>query len=198
MTPKKHKILMNAFREATLLPSQQLEALGLYRVELQSAVQEGLLARVSPGLYRLAESDVTENHSLVQASESVPQGVVCLLSALRFHELTTQAPHEVWMAVPRGTWRPKIKGIRTVQYALTSMKTGIDVHKIEGRPVRITSPARTVVDCFKFRNKIGLDVAVEALRDARSRRKMSMDELMKQARLCRVHKVIQPYLEALI
>jgi predicted transcriptional regulator of viral defense system len=197
MSPQKTQALMDAFKEATLLPSKKLEDTGFYRVELQAAVRDGLLKRVSPGLYRLAEAEVTENHSLVEASERIPLGVVCLLSALRFHQLTTQSPHEVWMAVPRGKWRPQGKGLRVFQFAAASMKVGIEEHSIEGSRVRVTTPARTVADCFKFRNKIGLDVAIEALRDARRSKKCSIDEIMRQARVCRVEKVIRPYLEAL-
>lgn len=197
MTPKKAKLLMKAFQTATLLPSQELEACGLSRADLQTAVSGGMIRRVASGLYRHTEAEVTENHSLVQAAQMVPQGVVCLLSALRFHRITTQAPHEVWLAVPRDSWRPKAKGLRLVQFSRDVFNLGIESHKIEGRAVRITNPARTVADCFKFRNKIGLDVAVEALRDARRSRKCSVDELLRQARLCRVAKVMQPYLEAL-
>jgi len=197
MIPKKTKLLMQAFKTATLLPSQELEAYGLQRADIQTAVREGVLRRVASGLYRFSEAEVTENYSLVQAARIVPQGVVCLLSALRFHGMTTQAPHEVWLAVPRDSWRPKAKGIRLVQFARNALGEGIEAHKLEGAVVRITSPARTVADCFKFRNKIGLDVAVEALRDARSGRKCSVDDILRQARLCRVAKVMRPYLEAL-
>jgi predicted transcriptional regulator of viral defense system len=197
MTPEKLQLLMKAFKTATLLPSKELESCGLSRADLQAAAKDGLLSRIATGLYRFAEAEVTENHSLVQATRIAPQGVVCLLSALRFHGITTQAPHEVWIAVPRDSWRPKAKGIRLVQFAKNALGEGIEAHKIEGASVRITSPARTVADCFKFRNKIGLDVAIEALRDARASRKCSVDNLLRQARLCRVAKVMRPYLEAL-
>ena len=197
MIPKKSKLLMQAFKTATLLPSQELEARGLNRADLQIAVREGMIHRVATGLYRFSEAEVTENHSLVQAVRIAPQGVVCLLSALRFHGLTTQAPHKVWLAVPRDSWRPQSKGIHLVQFAKNAFGEGIEDHKIEGIAVCITSPARTVADCFKFRNKIGLDVAIEALRDVRRSRKCSVDALLRQARLCRVSKVMQPYLEAL-
>jgi predicted transcriptional regulator of viral defense system len=197
MTPQKTKRLMKAFKATTLLSSQELEACELNRVDIQAAVGAGLISRVARGVYRQAEAEVTENHSLAQAMRMVPSGVVCLLSALRFHELTTQAPHQVWLAVPRDSWRPKVKGVRLVQYARNAMVDGIEEHDIEGVAVRMTTSARTVVDCFKFRNKIGLDVAVEALRDARRNRTCSVDELLHQARLCRVGKVMQPYLEAL-
>lgn len=198
MSPLKKKLLMKAFKKAIILPSKKLEEKGLYRADLQSAVRDGLIKRIAPGLYRLPEAEVTENHSLVEATERVPYGVVCLLSALRFHELTTQSPHEVWMAIPRAKWIPKVKGLRIVQFATNAMESGIASHSIEGSTVRITTPARTVADCFKFRNKIGLDVAIEALRDLRRSRKSSVDEIMSQAHLCRVANVMRPYMEAVV
>ncbi len=197
MNPHKKKTLMDAFRKATILPSRQLEGMGLFRMDLRAAVSEGLIERVTPGIYRRADADVTENHSLVEASERVPSGVICLLSALRFHELTTQAPPKIWIAVPRRSWIPKGPMLRVLQFAPGSMRTGIEEHEIEGRVVRVTSIARTVADCFKFRSKVGLDVAIEALREARRMRRCSVDEIMAQARVCRVANVIRPYLEAL-
>lgn len=197
MNPQKKKTLMNAFKKATVLPSRQLEDLGLFRTDLQSAVIDGLIERVAPGVYRRADADVTEHHSFVEAAERIPSGVICLLSALRFHELTTQAPHQIWIAVPRGNWIPKGPGLRVLQFAAESIRTGVEEHEIEGRVVRVTSVARTVADCFKFRTKVGLDVAIEALREGRRARRCSVDELMAQARVCRVANVIRPYLEAL-
>ena len=127
----------------------------------------------------------------------VPKGVVCLLSALRYHVLTTQAPHVVWIAVPRGVWRPKMSSLRIVQYANSTLKSGMESHLIEGVQVRVTTPARTVADCFKFKNRVGLDVALEALREARRMKRCTIDEILTQARLCRVDNVIRPYLEAM-
>lgn len=197
MSPNKQKLVMHAFQKATLRSSKQLEVLGLYRADIQTAQRERRIERVARGLYRKAEAEVTENHSLVLAMQIVPKGVVCLLSALRYHVLTTQAPHVVWMAVPRGVWRPKISSLRILQYANSTLKSGMESHLIEGVQVRVTTPARTVADCFKFKNRVGLDVALEALREARRMKRCTIDEILTQARLCRVDNVIRPYLEAM-
>lgn len=197
MSPNKQKLVMHAFQRATLRSSKQLEALGLYRADIQTAQRERRIERVARGLYRKADAEVTENHSLVLAIQIVPKGVVCLLSALRYHVLTTQAPHVVWIAVPRGVWRPKMSSLRIVQYANSTLKSGMESHLIEGVQVRVTTPARTVADCFKFKNRVGLDVALEALREARRMKRCTIDEILTQARLCRVDNVIRPYLEAM-
>jgi predicted transcriptional regulator of viral defense system len=197
MSPNKQKLVMHAFQRATLRSSKQLEALGIYRADIQTAQRERRIERVARGLYRKADAEVTENHSLVLAMQIVPKGVVCLLSALRYHVLTTQAPHVVWIAVPRGVWRPKMSSLRIVQYANNTLKSGMESHLIEGVQVRVTTPARTVADCFKFKNRVGLDVALEALREARRMKRCTIDEILTQARLCRVDNVIRPYLEAM-
>ena len=197
MPPLKSKMLNKAFRGKTLRSSQELEHEGLTRVDIQNLVKEGQLERVARGLYQLANAEISENHSLVVVSATISDCVFCLLTALRFHELTTQAPPELWVAVARNQWRPCLSGVRFVQYSPASLHSGIESHMIEGVSVRITSPARTVADCFKFRNRIGLDVAVEALRDARLHQRCTVDELMAQARVCRVQTLIRPYLEAL-
>lgn len=197
MDPSKSKMLKAAFKGTTVRSSQELERGGLTRPEIQWLVQEGQLERIARGLYQLPEAEISENHSLVVVSQTVADCVFCLLTALRFHELTTQAPPDLWVAVARNRWRPPLAGVRFVQYSPASLHSGIEEHTIEGVTVRVTSPARTVADCFKFRNRIGLDVAVEALRDARRRRRCSVDELMTQARVCRVQALIRPYLEAL-
>ena len=198
MSPNKQKLLTSAFKGVTLQSSRQIEGLGLNRADIQAAGREGIIERVARGLYRKAEAEVTENHSLVLAVEKIPSAIVCLLSALRYHVLTTQAPHEVWVAVPRGVWRPKINNIRVIQYSGNTLHSGIESHLIEGVQVKVTTPARTVADCFKFRNRVGIDVATEALREARRTRRCAIDDILVQARLCRVEKVIRPYLEAMI
>jgi predicted transcriptional regulator of viral defense system len=150
-------------------------------------------------LYIPADAPPTENRTLAEACKRVPRGVVCLLSALRFHELTTQLPFEVWLALDRRAWRPRVEGIplRIVRFSGPALTTGIEEHQVEGVPVKVYSPAKTVADCFKYRYKIGLDVALEALRDCLRQRKATIDELWEAARVCRVTQVIRPYLEAL-
>jgi len=161
-------------------------------------VQQGKLERVGRGLYALPEADPSAQRSLAEVAKRVPQGVVCLLSALQFHELTTQAPFQVWLAIPRGTWRPSIDypPVRVLPFSPACWQTGVEVHLIEGVEVKVYCPAKTVADCFKYRSKLGLDVAIEALRDCRGQRKCRPADLWRFAEICRVSSVMRPYLEA--
>jgi predicted transcriptional regulator of viral defense system len=147
----------------------------------------------------LPEADITEHHTLVEASKRVPKGIICLLSALQFHGLTTQAPFEVWMAIDNKARQPQVDypSLRIVRFSGESLKAGIQEEEIEGVSIKIYNPAKTVADCFKYRNKIGLDVAIEALRDCRRQRLCSNDELWKYAKICRVTNIMKPYLEAI-
>jgi len=149
------------------------------------------------GLYQLADAEFSAAHSLAEAGRILPRGVVCLLSALQHHGLTAQTPHEVWMLLASKDWAPKtpsvaIKVVRASGEALTA---GVERHTIERVPVAITVPAKTVADCFKYRNKIGLDVAIEALKDCLRLRRATADELWRYAVICRVQNVIRPYIE---
>lgn len=193
------KRLLDLVRKTGVLRPQELDRHGIPRVYLKRMVDAGELRRIGRGLYALPDADLTEQHSLVQASKRVPRGVVCLLSALRFHELTTQNPFEVWMAIDQKAWRPNASHppLRIVHLSGKAFSSGIEEHKIEGVSVRVYSAAKTVADCFKFRNKIGTDVALDALRDYRRKYRSGMDELWRCAKLCRVTRVMQPYLEAL-
>jgi predicted transcriptional regulator of viral defense system len=157
----------------------------------------GLVRRVGRGLYVAQGNRVTEHHTLVEAAKRVPHGVVCLLSALRFHGLTTQAPHEIWIAIAHKARRPA--PITDADCALLRRGSFLRRRgkKREGITVRVFDPAKTVADCFKYRNKIGLEVALEALRDCYRLRKATMDELFMAAKVCRVARVVQPYLESL-
>lgn len=172
---------------------------GVTREHLRRLLQRGQIQRVGVGLYSLPGADISEHRSLAEACSRVPRGVICLLSALRFHNLTTQNPFEVWMAIPHKAWRPKAQAprLRLVHLSGQAMTTGIEEHHIEGAAVRVYSPAKTVADCFKFRNKIGLDVAIEALRDYKKKHRSGMDDLWRFAKICRVTAVMRPYLEAL-
>jgi predicted transcriptional regulator of viral defense system len=142
---------------------------------------------------------ITEHHGLTIAGAAVPQGVVCLISALRFHELGTQLPHQIWLAIDRRARRPALQypPLRIVRYSGAALTEGIEIHQVEGRPVRIYNVAKTLADCFKYRNKIGLDVALEALREAWRARRFTMADMNRYAGICRVQRVMQPYLEAL-
>ena len=186
-------------RARGVLRPRDLAAKGIPREILRRLCVSGELTRTGRGLYVAKMENITENHTLAEVARLVPHGVVCLLSALRFHGLTTQIPGEVWLAIPSNARRP-IGGtatIRSVHFSGESLTEGIEEHLIEKVPVPIYSPAKTVADCFKARNKIGQDVALEALRDFWRKRNGTMDELVRCARICRVAKIMQPYLESL-
>ena len=187
-------------REAGVLRPRDLKAHGLSREYLRRLEQRGLILRSSRGLYMPADADLTENHSLAEACKRVPHGVACLLTALEFHVFTTQAPFEVWMAIDDKARLPKVDGLplRIFRFSGAAFSYGIEEHWIEGVRVRVYSPAKTVADCFKYRNKIGLDVALEALREAWRERRVTMGEIYRAARVCRVERVMQPYLEAMV
>lgn len=186
-------------RRTGIIRARDLTREGVTREHLRRLLQRGQLQRIGVGLYSLPGADISEHRSLAEACSRVPRGVICLLSALRFHNLTTQNPFEVWMAIPHKAWRPKGEGVhlRLMHLSGHALTSGVEEHRIEGVPVRVFNPAKTVADCFKFRNKIGLDVALEALRDYRRKHRSGMDELWRFAKVCRVTAVMRPYLEAL-
>jgi len=178
--------------------ARDFAAAGIARTYLQRLVGEGRLVRLGRGLYQLADVDLAAGHSLAEAARVVPHGVICLLSALQFHELTTQTPHQVWMMIGLRKWTPTTcpVGLRIVRATGEALSAGIGHHVIEGVTVPIYEPAKTVADCFKHRSKIGLDVAIEALRDCLRRKRCTIDQLWHFAGLCRVQTVMRPYLEA--
>jgi len=190
---------LEAVQKTGVIRPRDLAGMGVQRTHLQRLLQQGRLARVGRGLYILPEAEITERHSFAEACKRVPNGVVCLLSALRFHELTTQAPFEIWLAIDRKARLPKVDTppLRIVRFSGAALSEGIEKHIIEGVAVRVYNPAKTVADCFKYRNKIGLDVALEALRECRRERRATMDEIWRYAVICRVANVMRPYLEAL-
>lgn len=192
------KILKLAHQAAVLRP-RDLDEEGIPRKYLGQLCQAGLLRRIGRGLYVLPQAEPTENRTLAEVGKRVPGGVVCLLSALQFHGLTTQAPYEVWLAIDRKAWRPTARELplRIFRFSGDALHQGIEEHRIEGVPVQIYTPAKTVADCFKYRNKIGIDVAMEALRDCWKQRRATMDELWQAAKICRVANVMRPYLESL-
>jgi len=179
--------------------SQDAERRGISRTALRRLYDRGIVEKVGRGLYRLPTAKATEYQTLVEAAKRVPQGVVCLVSALRFHGLTTQNPFEVWLALDRKAWLPQVdfSPLRFVRFSGPALTEGIERHVLQGVEVRIYSPAKTVADCFKYRNKIGLEVAVEALRNCTERRLCSLDDLWYFAKICRVAAVVRPYLESL-
>lgn len=195
---KAERVLQLAGERGVLRP-RDLEALAISPRYLSVLRDQGLLEQPARGLYMLRNADVSEHISFAQAAKSMPQGVICLLSALVFHELTTQAPFQVWMAIDPGARLPKKSQvpIHVVRFSGSALTSGIEEHEIDGVPVRIYGSAKTIADCFKYRNKIGLDVAIEALRDCWGRRLCTMDDLLEYAQVCRVGRVMRPYLESL-
>lgn len=191
--------LLSLIRRQGMVRPRDLDRHGIPRMVLTRLHQDGLLQRPSRGVYVLADSEPTEHHDLAEACKRVPHGVVCLLSALCFHGLTTQSPFEVWLAINRKARLPRLQHppLRIVRFSAPALSEGVKEHEVEGVTVRVTTPARTVVDCFVYRNKVGLDVALEALRDCWRRRRATMDELHRVAQARRMTNVIRPYLETL-
>jgi predicted transcriptional regulator of viral defense system len=192
-------MLIESVREHGLIRPRDLAQLGVSRTVLTRAVRRGLLARVGRGLYGLPERSVSAHGVLAEVAQRVPKGVICLLSALRFHGLTTQAPFQVWLAVENKAAAPKLDypPLRLVRFSGAALTEGVEEHRVDGVSVRVTSVAKTVADCFKFRNKIGMDVALEALREGWDAKRFSSDELWYFAKIDRVANVMYPYLESL-
>jgi predicted transcriptional regulator of viral defense system len=184
-------------RKLGVLRPRDLEQQGIPRRYAYILFGAGRLRRVGRGLYAHPDNPLTENHSLALIGKRAPEAVVCLFSALRFHELTTQLPSETWVAVHPKARPPQIPelALRIARFSGPALTEGFEIHILEGVMVRVTNPAKTVADCFKYRNKIGRDVAVEALRDAISQRKATVQELDHYAHICRVARVMRPYLE---
>jgi len=183
-----------------LLHTRDVARAGIARQYLKIACDRHLLERLGRGLYTLPNQLIGENISLGEVCKVAPRGVICLLSALRFHNLTTQLPSEVWLAIGQKDRRPKIEtvAVRMFRFSDSALSSGVEIHNMAGVEIKVFSPAKTVADCFKYRNKIGLDVCIEALRDCLRSRKTTIDELVKQSRICRVEKIMTPYLEAML
>ncbi len=173
---------------------------GIHRATLYSMRDSGILEQLSRGLYRLANSPPLANPDLVTVALRVPRGVVCLVSALALHDLTTQIPHEVWLAVPRDSEPPRVDypPIRVFRFASQAFAAGVETRDMDGTKVRVYSREKTLADCFKYRNKIGLDTAVEALKRYKQQGRINAEAVMQQAQTCRVANVMRPYLEAVL
>jgi predicted transcriptional regulator of viral defense system len=195
---KTEQVLALVRRHGVLRP-RDLAAHRIPREFLVRLHRQGLLERPARGIYVLADAKPGEHQSLVEACKRVPSGVVCLLSALRFHGLTTQAPFEVWLAIGLKARLPRVEypPLRIVRFSAEGLRSGVEQHSFKGVVVTVTNPARTVADCFKYRNKIGLEVALEALRDCWRQKKATMDQLHRAAKTTRMANVMRPYLESL-
>jgi predicted transcriptional regulator of viral defense system len=198
--PSHEQAILTLAAQRPLLRARDLTAAALPTVVLSRLVAAGKLERVARGLYSLPGQPLSEHRSLAEVALRVPQGVICLLSALRVHDIGTQAPFEVWLAIPRSTPTPRLAqpALRAVRMSGLALTAGIVPVVIDGVPVPVFNAAKTVADCFKFRNKIGLDVALEALCDAWARRLVTMDELWHYAAINRVANVMRPYLESVV
>ena len=201
MEMTQREAILELVKRQGLATSKEIRKIGIHPQVLKRLVESGKLERASRGLYRLPDPDypITEHHRLVLGTAIAPKGVVCLLSALHFHAVGTQLPRELWMVLPRGTWASTVEypPMHFVEMSGAAYSAGIEEHSLEGQLVRVYDVAKTVADCFKFRNKIGMDVALEALNEGWQDHKYTMPDIVKYARICRVWNVMRPYLEAI-
>ena len=183
-----------------LLRPRDLEDRGIPRSRLQGMLRRGDVTRVARGLYRLRGAPLTELETVAAVSKRIPGCVICLLTALHIHGIGTQAPRAVWIGIDRKAWKPLASGLplQVVRFSPPLLTYGVETREVLGVPVRITSPARTVVDCFRYRRKLGLDVALEALRDAIRSRTARVDQIVRVAEVARIRSVITPYLDAVV
>lgn len=187
-------------RSRGIFSAREAFSQGIHSQVLTRLVQEGTIERIARGQYRFADGPITEHHTLGIVARAVPGGVICLLSALSFHEIGTQLSSRVWLAIDRRARRPGLKypPLRVVRFGGKAFTEGVAIHKVEGHPVKVYCVAKTLADLFKYRNKIGLDVALEALREAWNERRFTMGEIVRYGHICRVQRVMKPYLEALV
>lgn len=199
MNPRHVNRILSLAQSSGLLRTRDVDNAGAPRSVLAQLVQEGQLQKLSRGLYTLPDRESSAHASLAEVAARSSQGVICLISALRFHELTTQQSSDVWLAIPQKSHPPKIEypPLRIVHMSGDAISQGIETVSVAGVPVRVFSVEKTVADCFKFRNKIGLDVALEALHEAWRAKRINMDELWRYAQVCRVTNVMRPYMESL-
>lgn len=191
---------MTLLEGGALVRLRDFQRAGVSAETLSRLVREGVATRPARGLYQLTNAAIDARHTLAEASALTPKAVVCLTSALQFHELTLQMPSSVWMAIDRTAWKPRMEypRVRFVRFSPKALSEGVERHTVEGVNVAVFSPAKTIVDCFRYRNKIGLDVALEGLRQGLRSRKVTPDQLWQFARDARIWSVIKPYLEAMV
>jgi predicted transcriptional regulator of viral defense system len=191
--------LLQLAQQMGVVTTRDIDAAGIHRQVPTRLVRSGALERIGRGRYRLPGREMTTHHSLADATAAVPHGVICLISALAFHEIGTQLPNRVWLAVERRRRKPEVAWppLEIIRFSGPAFTEGIETHEIEGRQVPIYGLAKTLADVFKYRNKIGLDVALEALDDAWRNRRTTVDEIVRNAKICRVDRVMRPYLESL-
>jgi predicted transcriptional regulator of viral defense system len=200
VNPSTEKKVLDFVLKGGILRPQDLQKKGLPSDYLWRLHKQGKLEKVGRGMYAAQGAELSEHQTVVQAALRVPHGVVCLLSALRFHDFTTQSTFEIWMAIDVKARAPKedIIPLRIVHFSGKALTAGVETHTIQGVNVKVYNPAKTVADCFKYRNKIGLDVAIEALRDCWRKKLATSDELWHFAKVCRVARVMRPYMESVV
>lgn len=200
MPSKTTEHLTAAFHSVSSLRSSELEKMGFTRVQIRQAVEDGLIERVARGLYTTKSANTSEHHSLAQVSKLTPHARICLLSALKFHNLTSQNPHEVWIAIGRKDRKPAYATppLRVVRFSGNAYHEGLETHTIEGVSIPVYSVAKTVVDLFRYRNKTGIDIAIEALHEGWRERRFTIAEINRLAGRCRIKSVMTPYLESLL
>jgi predicted transcriptional regulator of viral defense system len=181
-----------------IVTSADIRKLGFSPKQLCYMKAKGILRRISRGVYTLS-GHVTANETFTEIALKIPHGVICLFSALQYHELTTQMPYESWVAIEKNSYYPRSlkPSVKIIQLTGKIFSSGIETHTDNGVSIKVYCPAKTVVDCFRFRNKIGIDIAIEAMRDVLSQKKAAYDEIWEYARICRMTKVMRPYLEAI-
>jgi len=195
---QKNEEVLRFVKKQGMIRVRDAIAHGIHPEYLRRLCEKGLLMKLSRGIYIPADSEISQNIGLVQVAKRVPQGVICLLSALQYHEIGTQSPFEIWIAVNPREAKPQIDypPVRVVRFSGQALTEGIEEHLIEGVEIKVYNPAKTIADCFKYRNKIGLDIALEALKDCRQRKLCTNDQFWEYAKICRVSNVMKPYLEA--
>jgi len=191
--------ILGILKQEGVLRPRDLDAYKIPRRYLSRLHQRGLLERSARGLYTAANAELSEKQTIVEVSKRIPKGTVCLLSALSFHGITTQSPFEVWIAIDRKARLPRVKDlpVRIVRFSGEALTSGVEQHVIDGVKVPVYNPAKTIADCFKYRNKIGLDVAIEALKEGWQGKRFTMNDIWEYSRICRVQNVMRPYLESL-
>jgi predicted transcriptional regulator of viral defense system len=200
MFKQKQQLLLGLVKRKGVIKSSDLLKFDIPRTYLSRLVKSGVLKKASRGIYVPLNGDVTEHQSTLEACTRVPHGIVCLLSALQFHGLTTEIPHQVWLGISPKARLPKADypPIRFVRFSGPALTAGVTEHLIHGVKFKITTSARTVVDCFKYRNKIGLSVALEALRDCLRKHKATVNEIHQISKIRHMENVMRPYMEAIV
>lgn len=199
MPKSKEQAVLDLTKKMGAIRIRDLYERGIHPEFARRLVGKEMLVRSSRGTYSLAGSEITEHHNFVIIGKRIPRGVICLTSALQFHAIGTQLPRRIWLALERGSAQPRFQypPLAVVRFSGPSFTEGIEEHSIEGVMVRIYNPAKSVADCFKFRNRIGLEAALEAARECLRERKATSDQIYYYAKICRVWNVMRPYLEAL-